>query len=101
MHRVRKNGTKDRTETKGRRWEEPQGGAVIAGAFVPLFVCGERPLPLALATPPSLEHALQHRRGVGGPGLPGLDGVAEVLDAAAAFPDLLELTREDLGAAFP
>lgn len=61
------------------------------------FVCSAKPRLRA----PSLEHALQHGCGVGGPRLPALDGAAEVLDPAAAFPDLLKLPGEDLGAPLP
>lgn len=59
------------------------------------FVCSEEPRAA------SLEHALQHGRGVGGSRLPVLDGAAEVLDPAAALPDLLELPGKDLGAPLP
>lgn len=61
------------------------------------FVCSEEPPP----PPPSLEHVLQHGRGVGGSRLPALDGAAEVLNPAAALPDLLELPGEDLGPPLP
>lgn len=50
---------------------------------------------------PSLELALQHGGGVGGPRLAALDGGAEVLHAAAALPDLLKLTRENLSPTLP
>lgn len=62
-----------------------------------------RPIWLQHHPPPrvSFQQALQHGRGVGGARLPVLDGAAEVLDAAAALPDLLELSREYLSAPLP
>lgn len=49
----------------------------------------------------SLEEILKHGRGVGGPRLLALDGAAQVLDAAAALPDLLKLPGQDLGTPLP
>lgn len=48
-----------------------------------------------------LQEALQHGGGVGGPGLAGLDGAAQVLDPPAALPDLLKLPRQDLRPPLP
>lgn len=48
-----------------------------------------------------LEQVLQHGRGIGGPGLPALDGALKVLDASAALPDLFELPGQDLSPALP
>lgn len=59
------------------------------------FVSGEK------SRTPSLEHALQHGRGVGGPRLPALDGAAEILDPAATLPDLLELPGKDFRPPLP
>lgn len=43
-----------------------------------------------------LEQVLQHGCGVGGPGLPALDGALQVLDASTALPDLFKLSGQDL-----
>ena len=112
--RTKKQKRNKRTVEKNRCSREcPQSepGAVLSDAIcvtvgswcVCPFVCAANHPP---PTPPSsglrlLEHALQHGRGVGGARLPALDGAAEVLDPAAALPDLLELPGEDLGAPLP
>lgn len=74
-----------------------QTPSVLGSWCIRPFVCSERPRPRA----PSLEHALQHGCGVGGSRLPALDGAAEILDPAAALPDLLELPGEDLSSPLP
>lgn len=48
-----------------------------------------------------LEQILQHGRGIGGPGLPALDGALKVLDASAALPDLFKLSGQDLSPTLP
>ena len=67
---------------------------VSAGAVVPLRVC-------VCVWRVLLEQTLQHGRGVRGPGLFVLYGLFKVLDAVAAFPDLLKLTRQDLRPPLP
>lgn len=48
-----------------------------------------------------LEQVLQHGRGIGGPGLPALDGALKVLDASTALPDLFKLSGQDLSTTLP
>lgn len=50
---------------------------------------------------PLLQQALQHGRGVRGPRLSALDGALEVLDAPAALPNFLKLSRQNLSPALP
>lgn len=89
---MREENAEFQSETRRRARRRP---LVAAGAFVPLLAARRR------RRPPSLEHVLQHGGGVGGPRLPALDGAAQVLDAAAALPDLLELARQDLSPPLP
>lgn len=108
LHRVQKHGgteSQQKKEQKDRRGEslnasrnlvqDAQTPAVLGSWCICPFVSGEKPRT------PSLEHALQHGRGVGGPRLPALNGAAEILDPAAPLPDLLELPGEDFSSPLP
>lgn len=62
---------------------------------------GRAPGLRTASLPALLQQVLQHGCGVGGPRLSALDGALKVLDASAALPDFLELSRQNLGAALP
>lgn len=111
LHRVHCKNTEELKASKKKTEQKDRGGEslnasqnLVQGAQTPAvlgswcicpFVSGQKPRT------PSLEHALQHGRGVGGPRLPALYGAAEILDPAATLPNLLELPGEDLGSPLP